>query len=182
MLRQAFRRFAAVPLYETPEYSKLAAISGDFITEANTAMGGKYTKFVPFYLESRLTSINKKYVLKMDYLPDTEQLEVTSLQLGGLFTEHVPAKEIIPVTEAEYETSHMLGKMLHPADFYDLEMVYLNWKDKEFYVFDKEAEWKEEGLAHPGLSMEKRFHEHKWMDFTSGPRTDINGGKRWVDP
>ena len=72
MLRQVFRRFAAVPLYETPEYSKLSAINGDFISSANSAMDGKYHKFVPFYLESRLTSINKKYVLKMDYHPDTE--------------------------------------------------------------------------------------------------------------
>ena len=72
MLRQAFRRFAAVPLYETPEYSKLAEINGDFISSANSATGGKYNQFIPFYLESRLTSINKRYVLKMDYLPDTE--------------------------------------------------------------------------------------------------------------
>jgi hypothetical protein len=55
MLAKTLRRFAAIPVYEAPEYSKLAAIQGDFISEAPHAMGDKYYKFLPFYLESRLT-------------------------------------------------------------------------------------------------------------------------------
>jgi hypothetical protein len=75
-----------------------------------------------------------------------------------------------------------MGKMLAPADFYDMEMIYYNRFKGNFLVFDKGGDWKEEGLAHPSLSWEKNFDEHEWMDTTVSRNTDINGGMKFIDP
>ena len=39
-----------IPVYESKDYAKLAAISGNFILEASKALGSKYFQFIPFYL------------------------------------------------------------------------------------------------------------------------------------
>jgi hypothetical protein len=166
----------SVPVYESKEYAKLAEISGNFILEASKALGTKFYQFIPFYLESRTTTITKTFVLKLDLLPELSKLRVTSLQLGSLHQSEVDLKNLIPTTAEEYENAHLMGKMLHPAEFLDLEMVYLNSVEQEFLVFDKEGEWKEEGVSHPLLSMEKRFNEHQWMDTVAGPKAEQHGG------
>lgn len=162
-------------MYESKDYAKLAAISGNFILEASKALGSKYYQFVPFYLESRTTTVTKTFVLKLDLLPETQKLKVTALQLGSLQESEVDLKNLVPTTAEEYENAHTLGKMLHPAEFLDLEMVYLNRADQEFLVFDKEGDWKE-GVSHPLLSMEQRFNEHQWMDTVAGPKAEQHGG------
>jgi hypothetical protein len=145
-------------------------------------MGEKYNKFLPFYLESRITSINKSFIVKMEVDPETDELEITSLQIGSLHKERMPVSNVTPVTESEYEISHTFGWMADPADFFDLEMLYLNKQNGVFLVFDKDGDWKEAGLAHPSLSWEKNFQEHEWMDFTASRQTDINGGMKFLDP
>ena len=166
----------SVPVFESKDFSKLAALTNNFITEASTAMGTKYYQFVPFYLESRLSTVNKSFVVKMDLLPEREKVVITSLQLGSLYQAEVDLKKLIPVTVEEYENAHFLGKMFDPAEFLDLEMIYLNQATQEFFVFDKEGEWKDEGVNHPLLSMEARFNEHQWMDTVAGPKAEQHGG------
>lgn len=166
----------SIPVYESKDYSKLASISSNFILEASKELGAKYYQFVPFYLESRTTTVNKSFVLKMDLIPEENKLKVTSLQLGSLFESEVDLKNLIPTTAEEFENAHMMGKMMHPAEFLDLDMVYLNRSEQEFLVFDKEGEWKEEGVNHPLLSMEQRFREHQWMDTVAGPKAEQQGG------
>ena len=120
--------------------------------------------------------MNKRFVLKMELLEDSQHMRVYSLQLGGLDVAEIPLRNVVPVTPAEYEVAHHLGKMLHPSPFLDLEMVYLNKAKQEFLLFDKEGKWFEEGVNHPLLSLEARYNEHEWLDFTAGPKADINGG------
>ena len=43
-------------------------------------------------------------------------------------------------------------------------MIYANMNTKEMYVFDKQGEWKDEGVYHEALSMEKTFNETNWYD------------------
>lgn len=166
----------SVPLYEAPEFTQLATIKGDFITEATKALGIKYNQFVPFYLESRLTLTRKRFVVKMDLLPEEKQIEVTSLQLGQLDTFRIPIHNLIPVTSADYNINHAFGKVIEHPEFMDMDMVYLIKNEQEFLVFDKEGAWKEEGVNHPELSFEKNFKEHEWMDFKASSRFDISGG------
>ncbi|CAG9332412.1 unnamed protein product [Blepharisma stoltei] len=165
-----------ISIYESPDYAKLASIKGNFVREAISVLGQKYHQFVPFYLESRLTTIQKRFVVKMDLLPEENKIEITSLQLGQLDAFKVPIEQVVPVTPQEYTFNHSFGKVLKHAEFMDLEMVYLIRKQQEFLVFDKEGTWNQEGVNHPSLSMEKNYKEHAWMDFTCSPRADINGG------
>ena len=112
----------------------------------------------------------------MELIPETNQMRVYSLQLGGLDIVEIPLNNVVPVTPVEFEVAHNLGKMIHPAPFLDLEMVYLNKPKQEFLVFDKDGQWYEEGVNHPLLSLETRFNEHEWLDFTATPKADMNGG------
>jgi len=165
-----------IPVYEAKEFSHLSAVEKDFLKQAPLTLKDKYYQFLPFYLESKLTTVNKRFILKMELYAETEQMQITCLELGKLFTKTIPLENIVPVTPEEFEVAHTLGKMIQPPEFVDLEMVYLNKPEQEFLVFDKTGEWKEEGVNHEALSMEKRFAEHKWLDFTSGPKADLNGG------
>ena len=112
----------------------------------------------------------------MELLPEESKLRLYSLQLGSLDTRDVPIESVIPVTSIEYEIAHIAGKLLKSPEFLDLDMIYLNKPEGEFYIFDKEGNWSEEGVKHPALSMEKTFNEHKWFDNTCAPKADINGG------
>ena len=43
-------------------------------------------------------------------------------------------------------------------------MIYANYNSKEMYVFDKYGEWKDEGINHNALSLDKTFNETNWYD------------------
>lgn len=43
-------------------------------------------------------------------------------------------------------------------------MIYAHVGTKEMFVFDKDGEWKEEGINHESLSLEKTYSELKWYD------------------
>ena len=36
--------------------------------------------------------------------------------------------------------------------------------EKEFYIYDSEGEWSEEGLAHEAISLDKNYDEKKFFD------------------
>ena len=171
-----FSSFKTLSVYEAPYYEALKNLKTDFITEAPNIMKSKYHEFVPFYLESRLTPTEKLFVVKMDLIPEKSVLSITALQLGSLFTKEIPVQNVQPVTVEDYEISHFGGKLLHSAEFLDLEMIYLNRPDQEFLVFDKEGKWSEEGVNHPVLSKEKTFVEHHWFDLGCGPKVEHIGG------
>lgn len=170
-----------VPIYESKDYASLVAIKTNFLNEAKQALGNKFAEFVPFYLESvrptQKISIFKRFILKFELDPETKLFHIADLQLG--FIDHRTANidDVVPVTFPEYESAHMMGKLCQPADWQDLEMLYLNKRTSEFYVFDKESSWKEEGVNHPLLSWAARFKEYEWTDFTAGNSADANGGK-----
>lgn len=43
-------------------------------------------------------------------------------------------------------------------------MIYANHVTKEMYLFDKKGQWKDEGVYHEDLSLEKTFNESNWYD------------------
>jgi hypothetical protein len=165
-----------IPIYESDYYAKLAEIKSSFIDKAQAIMGDKYYEFVPFYLESKINFLDKRLIVKMDFDPDNEQFRLVSLQLGTLDYKTVNIKDVVPVTFPEYESAHLHGKLVQPAAWHDLEMLYLNKLESEFYVFDRDGSWKEEGVSHPMLAWEARFNEHNWIDFTEGGSVVVDGG------
>ena len=99
----------------------------------------------------------------MELLPKAETLKLVCLAGNGVYIKYVDLTNLIPVCEADYRESTR-SKIFGTPNFVDLDMVYFNTVLEEFYVFDKEAEWKEEGLAHPALDLKNRFNEKQWMD------------------
>ncbi|OMJ69906.1 hypothetical protein SteCoe_32253 [Stentor coeruleus] len=167
---------SSITVYEAPYFAALNSIERNFITEAIKVLKDKYHAFVPFYLESRLTRVEKRFVVKMELLPEDNKIRFTSLQLGSLDKQEVPIENVVPVTPIDYEIAHAGGKLCKSPEFMDLDMVYINKPEAEFYVFDKEGKWSEEAVNHPALSLAKTFDEHKWYDFTCAPRADASGG------
>lgn len=163
-------------VYEAPYYQSLAGIKDNFVKEAASILKGKYYGFVPFYLESRLTLTKKRFVVKMELLPETKKLKVTSLQLGSLISKEIPISNVVPVTFEDYELAHFGGKLLESAEHFDLDMIYINRQEQEFLVFDKEGNWNQEAVNHKDLSIESTFNEHKWYDFGCGPKAEHQGG------
>ena len=43
-------------------------------------------------------------------------------------------------------------------------MIYAQYSTSEMYVFDKYGEWHDEGVDHPGLSLDSTFSEQNWYD------------------
>jgi hypothetical protein len=178
-MKNMMRLFSSVKklsVYQAPYFEALNGIKSDFITEAPEIMKEKYYKFLPFYLESRLTPTEKLFVVNMEVVPERSVLVVTALQIGSLITKEIPIKDVQPVTVEDYECGHFGGKLLESADFFDLEMIYINRPMQQFLVFDKEGKWNEEGVNHSALSMEKTFNEHKWYDYGCGPSANHQGG------
>ena len=54
--------------------------------------------------------------------------------------------------------------MSKPHPNLDLEMIYASLATKEMFVFEKDGEWKDEGVYHDGLSLDKTYHERNWYD------------------
>lgn len=175
-LVRLFSTSKSFTVYEAPYFESLSAIKNNFIKEASSILKGKYYGFIPFYLESRLTLTAKRFVVKMELLPETKSLKITSLQLGSLITKEIPISNVVPVTFEDYELAHFGGKLLESAEHFDLDMIYINRPDQEFLVFDKEGKWNEDAVNHKELSMESTFNEHKWYDFGCGPTSPQKGG------
>ena len=75
----------------------------------------------------------------------------------------MPLKEVIPITPYDYWCASwiLFFKQNHSID---LDMIYANHVTKEMYVFDKNGEWKDEGIYHEALSLEKTYNETNWYD------------------
>lgn len=179
IMKSIFRLFSAgksFTVYEAPYYESLKNIKTNFIKEAALILKTKYHQFVPFYLESRLTPTEKQFVVKLELLPESSSLKVTSLQLGSLLTKEIPIQNVIPVTSEDYELAHFGGKLLESPEYVDLDMIYINRPEQEFLVFDKEGKWNEEVVNHSALSIANTFNEHKWYDYGCGPKGEHQGG------
>ena len=99
----------------------------------------------------------------MEVFPDSQFLKLNVLRLGGVYEIFVPIKEMIPITPYDYWCAqNMLYFKQHQC--IDLDMIYANHVNKEMYVFDKAGEWRDEGVYHDALSMNKTFHETFWYD------------------
>ena len=105
----------------------------------------------------------KRFVLRLELFPQAEYLKFYTLQLGGIQQVYMPIKELVPITKYDYYAAQWKC-FCKQNDTLDLDMIYANMNTKEMYVFDKQGEWKDEGVYHEALSMEKTFNETNWYD------------------
>ena len=100
----------------------------------------------------------------MHLLPKAESLKLDCLGPNGFYMRNVELKNVIPVCWEDYKEGTRRNLFLAPT-FLDSDMVYFNTSKDEFYVFDKESTWNEEGINHPSLDLAQRFNEKQWMDY-----------------
>ena len=99
----------------------------------------------------------------MELFPQSQFLKLHVLRLGGVYDFYVPVKEVIPITPYDYWcASWILWFKQHQC--IDLDMIYANVVTKEMYVFDKAGQWRDEGVYHEALSMDKTYNETNWYD------------------
>ena len=116
---------------------------------------------MPFFIESKFTS--KSFVLQMQFYPKAELIALDLLKMDGVHTVHIPLTNLIPITKYDYwGASWAFWCKQHPT--LDLDMIYADRVTKEMFMFDKFGEWKDEGIMHEGLSMEKAYNETNWYD------------------
>ena len=100
----------------------------------------------------------------MSLLPKSEALKLECMGPNGFYEKVVELKNIIPVIYEDYRAGSRRNLFLSPT-FLDNSMIYFNTFLDEFYVFDKDALWHEEGLDHPLLDLSVRFNERQWLDY-----------------
>lgn len=100
----------------------------------------------------------------MHLLPKAEALKLECLAANGFYEKFVELKNVIPVCYEDYLAGSRRNLFLAPT-FIDNEMIYFNTNQNEFYVFDKEAVWNEEGIEHPCLDLALRYNEKQWLDY-----------------
>lgn len=99
----------------------------------------------------------------MEVFPKSDYLKMYVLRMGGVFEMYVPVKEIIPITRYDYWCASWVC-WFKQNNCIDLDMIYANHVTKEMYVFDKFGQWKDEGVYHDSLSLEKTYNETNWYD------------------
>eukprot|EP00347_Sterkiella_histriomuscorum_P020269 403338449 len=153
-----------VLVYDSPEFQSLQNVSqqNDWSSAITSNENrSKFFSLIPFFIESKVTS--KFFVLRMELLPKSKQLKLHVLRLGGVFEMYVPVNQFIPITPYDYWcASWMLW--FKQNNTLDLDMIYANHVTKEMYLFDKSGQWKDEGVYHEELSMEKTYNETDWYD------------------
>ena len=100
----------------------------------------------------------------MSLLPKSEALKLESMGPNGFYEKVVELKHVIPVIYEDYRAGTRRNLFLSPT-FLDNSMIYFNTFLDEFYIFDKDALWHEEGLDHPLLDLSVRFNERQWLDY-----------------
>ena len=60
----------------------------------------KVFSLIPFFVESAFTS--KNFVLKMQFYPKAELMQIEVLRMSGVHTLYVPVSNIIPITRYDY--------------------------------------------------------------------------------
>ena len=105
----------------------------------------------------------KHYVLRMELLPKSQSLKLHVLKMGGVFEMYVPVNQMVPITPYDYWCAQWT-LFFKQHNSLDLDMIYANYITKEMFVFDKFGQWKDEGVYHQDLSMEKTFNETNWYD------------------
>merc|ERR1712224_488322 len=99
----------------------------------------------------------------MELLEDTAQLDLHCLSNSGIFVKRVDISNLIPCAWEDYAHATR-RKIFRQAVFLDSDMVFHNLLLDEYYLFDGDAEWHEDGVNHPVLSIDKNFNEKKWFD------------------
>ncbi|EAR96903.1 hypothetical protein TTHERM_00193950 (macronuclear) [Tetrahymena thermophila SB210] len=123
----------------------------------------KYLKLVPFFLEKNLYDHPKQFVIKMEFHPQNKVLSLDCLTHQGVLKKTVNLENLIPVPYEDY-VQFCRRKLFNAPLFLDTEMIYFNTFQNEFYVFDKNAKWNEEGINHPELDISKLYNEKAWFD------------------
>ena len=72
-------------------------------------------------------------------------------------------ENLIPVPYEDY-VQFSRRKLFNAPLFLDTEMIFFNTFQNEFYVFDKNATWNEQGINNPELDISKNYNEKAWFD------------------
>lgn len=152
-----------VLVYEAKEHKELKSASGDRWDSKLMSSGhvSKFFSLVPFFVEANFTA--KQFVLQMEFFPQAKMLKFDVLRLDGVHTVYTPLTNVIPVTKYDYWAASWKF-WTKQNQLLDLDMVYANRITKEMYLFDKDGDWKDEGVYHEGLDMDATYNETNWYD------------------
>lgn len=75
----------------------------------------------------------------------------------------VNLENLIPVPYEDY-VQFCRRKLFNAPLFLDTDMIFFNTFQNEFYVFDKNSTWNEEGINNPVLDVSKLYNEKTWFD------------------
>ena len=79
---------------------------------------------------------------------------------AGVVTKVVHLDNLALITLDDFNVRYTLYNPFHD-EIIDREMVYSNRLEGEDWLFDSQAEWSEEGVNHPELSIEKNLNERQ---------------------
>lgn len=103
---------------------------------------------------------NGKFVINLSLLPKSRSLEAKYLTPAGVVTKVVHLDNLALITLDDFNVRYTLYNPFHD-EIIDREMVYSNRLEGEDWLFDSQAEWSEEGVNHPELSIEKNLNERQ---------------------
>ena len=155
---------AGVLVYDSPEFKQLndASSTGRFTDEVmRSDHRAKFFSLVPFFVEAKYS--HKNFVLRMELFANAGFLKLHVLRLGGVQQIWVPIKQVVPITPYDYWCASWMVWFKQNQTL-DLDMIYANHVTKEMYVFDKDGEWKDEGINHQALAMDATYNETNWYD------------------
>lgn len=99
----------------------------------------------------------------MEFHATNKVLNLQCLTHQGVVQKTVNLENLIPVPYEDY-VQYSRRKLFNAPLFLDTEMIFFNTFQNEFYVFEKNATWSEEGVNHPELDISKLFNEKAWFD------------------
>lgn len=99
----------------------------------------------------------------MELHESSKTLVLDCLTLQGLVSKTVQLENLVPVPYEDY-VQFSRRKLFSAPLFLDTDMIFFNKFQNEFYVFDKNAQWSEEGVAHPLLDVANLYNEKVWFD------------------
>ncbi|KRX10492.1 hypothetical protein PPERSA_08794 [Pseudocohnilembus persalinus] len=123
----------------------------------------KFMQLTPFFIEKMMGWQRKQFVVKMELLPESKQLKIKCLGHDQQIDKIVELENLVPVTWEDYFQASKRRLFAIPP-FVDVDMVYYNQSQDEFYLFDNTGKWDSEGIEHPVLSLAQNFNEKKWFD------------------
>ncbi|EGR32745.1 hypothetical protein IMG5_071980 [Ichthyophthirius multifiliis] len=131
--------------------------------EKNVEKQTEYQNLLKQIVATNVFNTPKQFVIKMEFHPQNRVLSMDCMTHQGVFTKLVDLDNVIPATYEDY-VHFDRRKLFRATLFLDTDMILFNNQQQEFYIFDKDSQWNEEGINHPELTLDKLYNEKKWFD------------------